>query len=58
MNEERFLTWFIANQSDLEEARADIEEIIDKLNRRLRLTDDSPQQELLHEYLFNGYEPL
>jgi ferritin len=58
MNEERFLTWFIANQSDLEEARADIEEILDKLNRRLRLTDDSPQQELLHEYLFNGYEPL
>lgn len=58
MNEERFLTWFIANQSDLEEARADIEEIIDKLNQRLRLTSDSPQQELLHEYLFNGYEPL
>jgi hypothetical protein len=58
MNEERFLTWFIANQSDLEEARADVEEILENVYRRLKLTEDSPQVELLHEYLFNGYEPL
>ncbi len=58
MNEERFLTWFIANQSDLEEARAEIEEITERLFRRLCLSDEAPQHELLHEYLFNGYEPL
>ena len=58
MNEIAFIEWFVQNESDCEEARAEILEIFDRLLRRVELSYDDPKVDFLSSYLFNGYEPL
>lgn len=55
--ESRFLEWFVAYESDCEEARADIDERFEQLLDRLELPFDDEKVELLRDFLFNGYEP-
>ncbi len=58
MYEDAFISWLITVESDVEEARADIEDRFDQLLIRLKLDDEDEKIPFLKEFLFTDFDPL
>lgn len=57
MDEIRFLEWYVENESDMEEARADIDARVTELLTRLDIRREDPKVEWIEKYLFENYDP-
>jgi hypothetical protein len=57
MDEIRFLTWYVAHESDMEEARADIDNRVETLLERVEVRRGDPKVEWIERYLFENYDP-
>lgn len=57
MDEIRFLEWYVEYESDMEEARADIDERVSTLLERVGVRRNDPKVEWIEKYLFENYDP-
>ena len=57
MDEIRFLEWYVAHESDMEEARADIDNRVETLLERVEVRRGDPKVEWIERYLFENYDP-
>lgn len=58
MDEIRFLEWYAEHESDMEEARADIDDRVEQLLERVEVRRGSPLVEWIEKYLFENYDPI
>jgi hypothetical protein len=57
MDEIRFLEWYVEHESDMEEARADIDERVSDLLERVGVRRGDAKVEWIEKYLFENYDP-
>lgn len=56
--EDRFLDWFIQNESECGEFREEIADQYDRFIARHGMRAGDPREPLLRDFLFGDYEPL